>query len=126
MFSKKSLEKINVKTYRKGFCCGRMNWNLSLKKRNNLFKRKIYYYWFRYYDINKIVSMNPLERLESELIRRDENRQYIIDNKAFLCYHGHLHPMKSIKGKYISEHLYTHMRQILGKYWDRKKTLGLH
>ena len=74
----------------------------------------------------KIISTNPYEHLESEQMIIFEARNFIIDDKELLSYLGGLNPMKSIKGKYISEHLYTHMRQILGKYWDRKKTLGLH
>ena len=68
------------------------------------------YYWFRYDGINKIISMNPYDHLESEEMRRDENRHFIIENKECLCDHGSLHPMKAIKGKYIAEILYNQMK----------------
>ena len=38
--------------------------------------------------------MNPYGYLESEQIRIDKNRQFIIENKECLCDRGFLYPMK--------------------------------
>ena len=44
--------------------------------------------------------MKPHDHLESEEIRRDKKRHFIIDNKECWCDHGCLHSMKVVKGKY--------------------------
>ena len=33
--------------------------------------------------------------------------------------------MKAIRGKYNPDNLYNHMNEVLGKYWDKKRALGL-
>ena len=39
------------------------------------------YYWFSYDRIKKIILVYPIEHLESEQRRRDENKKYMIDNR---------------------------------------------
>ena len=70
--------------------------------------------------------MDPYDHLESERMRRDENRHFIIQNKEFLCDNCFLHPMKVRKGKYIPGNLYNQTKEILIKYWNMKRLLVLH
>ena len=70
--------------------------------------------------------MNPLDRLESEKIKIDENRQFLIDNKWCLCDHGFLYPTKARKGGYIPENLYNLMKEVLIKDWNSNRALGQH
>ena len=83
------------------FHCGIINWKLLLKIMKELFQVKKKYYWFSYGGLNKIISKNPYDHLESEKKGGYKNRTFIIDNKECLCGRGLLHPMKAIKGKYI-------------------------
>ena len=58
-----------------------INWKLSLKKVKQNFQARKYLYWFSYDGISKIISINPLDHLEYEQRRRDENVQYLVGNK---------------------------------------------
>ena len=59
------------------------------------------YYWLGFDGIKYIISMNLYEHLKSEKTRMEKKRQFLIDPKQNLCEHVGLHPMITIKGKYI-------------------------
>ena len=63
------------------------------------------YYCFIYDGIKNIISMDPIDHLESEQ-SRDEKRKDLIENKLCLCLHSHLHPMKARKEN-IPQKTYT-------------------
>ena len=58
------------------------------------------YYWLSFDRLKYIISMNPVEHLESEKTRIENKCQYLIDNRKNLCEHGGLHPTIAIKVKY--------------------------
>ena len=49
----------------------------------------------------------------------------MIDNKKYLCEHGDLYKMISIKGKYILGNVYNHMKETFIKNWRSQSVLGL-
>ena len=61
--------------------------------------------------------MNPYDHLESEKNNR-EKRKCLIYNKKCLCEHSSLHPMISIKGRYIPINEYNHMKEKFIKIGD--------
>ena len=73
------------------------------------------HHWLSLDGLKSIISKNPYEHFISEELRNKKKIQYLIDNKQHLCEHGFLHPMKSRKGKYIPDNLYTSMEDTLKK-----------
>ena len=73
------------------------------------------YYWLSFYGIKYIISMNPVEHLESGKTRLENKRQFLIDNRRNLCEHGGFHPMISRKGKYTPGKLYNSTKETLKK-----------
>ena len=62
-----------------------------------------------------ILSINAYDHLESEQTKIDEARNFLIDNKTYLCGHGGLHPDKARKFKYIPGNVYNQMKEIFIK-----------
>ena len=60
-----------------------------------------YYYWLSFDGLKSIISMNPVEHLESEKTRIENKSQFLIDNWKKLCEYGGLHPIIARKEKYI-------------------------
>ena len=78
IISRKFLEKIKiyVSMSRKEFNYWRMNWKISSKK---VQKPLLVNNWFRNDGIKKIISMNPIDHLDSE--KKEDIDFYLIDNK---------------------------------------------
>ena len=68
------------------------------------------YYWLSFNGLKSIISMNPVEHLESEKTRIENESQFLIDNRQNLCENGGLHPMISRKVKYIPGKVYISMK----------------
>ena len=81
------------------------------------------YYWLSFDGIKSIISMNPVEHLESEKTRKDNKRQFLINNRQTLCEHGGLHKMISRKGKYIPGKVYNYTKEKFIKKWESKSVL---
>ena len=73
------------------------------------------YYWLRFDRLKSIISMNPVEHLESWKTRIENKRQFLIDNRQNLFEHGGLHQMIERKGKYIPGKVYNYMKEIFLK-----------
>ena len=76
-----------------------------------------YYYWLRFYGLKSIISMNPVEHLESKKTRIENKIQFLIYNRQNLCEHDGLHPMVARKGKYIPGKVYNYMKETFIKNW---------
>ena len=51
------------------------------------------YYWLSFNGLKSIISMNPVEHLESEKTRIENKIIFLIDNRQKLCEHAGLHTM---------------------------------
>ena len=71
------------------------------------------YYWLSFDGLESIISMSPVEHLESEKTIIYNKRQFLIDNRKSLCERGGLHPMIARKGKYIPGKVYNSMKETL-------------
>ena len=49
--------------------------------------------------LKKLISLNPIDHLKLEQKRRIQKNMFIVNNKYYVCPHGHLHPLKEIFGK---------------------------
>ena len=84
------------------------------------------YYWLSFDGLKYIISMNPVEHLESERTRIENKSQFLIDNRQQLCEHGGLHPMIARNSKYIPGKLYNYMKETFIKNWESKIVLGFN
>ena len=57
--------------------------------------------------------MNLMDKNIIERNKTSDNVLYVVDNKKCLCQHGKLHPLTSIKGKFISETIYRYFEGII-------------
>ena len=68
------------------------------------------YYWLSFDGLKSIISINPVEHLESEKTRIENKSQFLIDNRQNLCEHSGLHQMIAQKVKYIPGKVYNSMK----------------
>ena len=68
--------------------------------------------------LKKLISLNPIDHLKLEQKRRIQKNMFIVNNKYYVCPHGHLHPLKEIFGKNILAAVYNglenNVQKILG------------
>ena len=62
-----------------------------------------------------IISMNPVEHLESEYTRIQNKSQFLIEYRQNLFEYGALHTMIARKCKYIPDKVYNYMKEIFIK-----------
>ena len=71
------------------------------------------------------ISMKPYDHLESEKIKIEKKRHFLLITKC-LCENGGLHPMIVRKGKYIPGNVHNWMKEIFIKNWKSMSLLGLY
>ena len=81
------------------------------------------YYWLIFDGLKSIISMNPVEHLESEKTRIEKKSQFLIDYRQNLFEYGGLHTMILQMGKYIPGKAYNYMKKTLIKSWSYKSVL---
>ena len=75
------------------------------------------YYWLSFDRLKQIISMNPYDHLDSEKTGTEKKRQFLIDNKQRLCWHGGLHTMIAIRDRYIPGNVYNHIKITFIEIW---------
>ena len=73
------------------------------------------YSWISNEGFKKSISLNPTNHLKSKQKIITERIPFIIDNKDWLCTHGHLYPLKERMGRYISTAVLKELKTILKK-----------
>ena len=84
------------------------------------------YYWLSFDGLKSIISMNPVEHLESEKSTIENKRQIFIDNMQNLYEHGGFYPMIERKVKYVPGKVYNYMKETIMKNWESKSVLGFN
>ena len=84
----------------------------SIEKNVREGRKKGKSYWLHADGLKLLLTLNPMAKLKNKMNKTTENMTYLINNKKFLCQHNKLHPLTSIRRKWISETLYREIASI--------------
>ena len=68
-------------------------------------------FWLNEDGLNKLLTMNPMEKQITKMNTTSENTKYIFDNKTFMCQNKQFRPLKARRRKWISEPMYRYIEK---------------
>ena len=70
-------------------------------------------FWLNSDGIQKLLTMNPMEKVNRENKPASVNISYLFEETNCLCHNVKLNPLTNRKGKYISETMYRNIKEII-------------